>query len=169
MTLLPSCAARAVRRDLARAQLLLTGNEPIGTDRRRVLAAHLAWLGVFGVGSDPVVAPIALQVCRYAERFGLQGDRATRDALAAAVASLGRATETTDGWLAIGALRDLQRHLPWLYDGTAPRHGAGSIPSVDPVEIRDRLRVYRQRRAFLWGAAALSARPFRSLPAITGR
>ena len=166
MTTLHLYAEAAIRRDLARARVLLVSRVRISTDRRRSLAEHLVWLSTLVRPGTDRISPASAAMRDAAVAFGDDGLGTEREVLISAIDALVEVTSTWPGrWTAEDVPRVACGNLPWVLDGIPLRGGPGLVlpTQVNREAARTRAAAYRRKRAQLWGPVALATQ--RSLEA----
>lgn len=161
----------AVRRDLARAHLVLTGGD-LTPERRLSLAQHLVWMMRLAPTDDRPLAAAMRRLELTAQRLVAVGGQTTVDLVVEAVEEVARRQGDLDNWVRPSALTVLSRQLPWLVDGLDARACEHVTRTLTPrhgmAPTRQRAQVYRYRMQSLWGgtpAEGLAGRPPARIPA----
>jgi hypothetical protein len=159
MTTLHMYAEAAIRRDLARARVLLTSRVRMPSDRRRAVSEHLVWLSTLVRPGTDRISPAAAAMRDAAVAFGEDGLGTEREVLISAIDSL---TDVTESWPGRWSSEDVPRvacgNLPGVLDGIPLRGGPGLVLpiQVNREAARTRAAAYRRKRAQLWGPVALA-------------
>jgi len=156
-------AESAIRRDLARARVVLGSGARLGPERRHAMVDHLTWLMSLVQPGTTGVSPAAAAVRDGANAFRVDGFGLEREEVIRAIDALERITSSIHAWTSPDVLRVARANLPWVLDALDPRGGPGLVlPSTEsPETMRGRVSEYRRKRALLWGTVAL--RPTRVL------
>lgn len=153
-------AESAIRRDLARARVVLDGGARLGPYRRQALVDHVTWMTGLVQPGTTGVGPAAAAVREAAAAFRDNGFGVEREEVVRALHSWERVAAATQGWTSPDVLRVAGQNLPWVLDAVDPRGGPGLVlPVTDSPDVaRARAAEYRRKRALLWGTVALGPR-----------
>lgn len=159
---------RAVRRDLERAQYVLSHDPQLTDERREALAGHVRWMLRLVATDDVQVAVAVRRTAEAASAVGACHEGTPRRDAVVAITDLCELLDRRRVVAATAALPTVARQVHWLVDGMSAADCEHITRALVPSRRKPLLRPlavsYRRRKQLLWG---LDHAPD-ALPALAG-